>query len=40
MRASTFVPSALSSRTITAAGNDTTTWEVNIRGNPVHLVIP
>lgn len=24
--------------TITAAGNDTTTWEVNIRGNPVHLV--
>jgi hypothetical protein len=26
--------------TITAAGNDTTTWEVNIRGNPVHLVIP
>lgn len=25
---------------ITSAGNDTTTWEVNIRGNPVHLVIP
>ena len=24
---------------ITAAGNDTTTWEVNIRGNPVHLVL-
>jgi len=24
--------------TITASGNDTTTWEVNIRGNPVHLV--
>lgn len=24
--------------TITAAGNDTTTWEVSIRGNPVHLV--
>lgn len=23
---------------ITAAGNDTTTWEVSIRGNPVHLV--
>jgi Flp pilus assembly protein TadG len=23
---------------ITAAGNDTTTWEVQIRGNPVHLV--
>lgn len=22
------------------AGNDTTTWEVEIRGNPVHLVIP
>jgi Flp pilus assembly protein TadG len=25
---------------ISANGNDTTTWEVNIRGNPVHLVIP
>jgi hypothetical protein len=25
---------------ITASGNDTTTWEVNIRGNPVHLVVP
>jgi hypothetical protein len=25
---------------ITSAANDTTTWEVNIRGNPVHLVIP
>jgi hypothetical protein len=25
---------------ITASGNDTTTWEVNIRGNPVHLVSP
>ena len=25
---------------ITAGGNDTTTWEVNIRGNPVHLVTP
>lgn len=23
-----------------AGGNDTTTWQVNIRGNPVHLVIP
>jgi Flp pilus assembly protein TadG len=23
---------------ISAAGNDTTTWEVSIRGNPVHLV--
>jgi Flp pilus assembly protein TadG len=23
-----------------AAGNDTTTWSVNIRGNPVHLVTP
>ena len=23
---------------ITASGNDTTTWEVTIRGNPVHLV--
>ena len=22
------------------SGNDTTTWEVNLRGNPVHLVIP
>jgi hypothetical protein len=22
------------------AGNDTTTWEVGIRGNPVHLVVP
>jgi hypothetical protein len=26
--------------TITASGNDTTTWEVTIRGNPVHLVQP
>ena len=26
--------------TITAAGNDTTTWEVSLRGNPVHLVTP
>lgn len=26
--------------TISAAGNDTTTWEVSIRGNPVHLVTP
>lgn len=25
---------------ISASGNDTTTWEVNIRGNPVHLVAP
>jgi hypothetical protein len=23
-----------------AAANDTTTWAVNIRGNPVHLVLP
>jgi len=23
-----------------ANGNDTTTWSVNIRGNPVHLVVP
>ena len=22
------------------AGNDTTTWEVEIRGNPVHLKVP
>ncbi len=21
-------------------GNDTTTWEVNVLGNPVHLVVP
>ena len=26
--------------TVGAAGQDVTTWEVNIRGNPVHLVIP
>ncbi len=26
--------------TISAAGNDTTTWEVSIRGNPVHLITP
>ena len=26
--------------TISASGNDTTTWEVSIRGNPVHLVSP
>ncbi len=26
--------------TITASGNDTTTWAVTIRGNPVHLVTP
>jgi len=26
--------------TITAAGNDTTTWEVTVLGNPVHLVVP
>lgn len=25
---------------ITQAGNDTTTWEVNVRGNPVHLITP
>ena len=23
-----------------AGGNDTTTWEVNVLGNPVHLVVP
>ena len=23
-----------------AGGNDTTTWQVNLRGNPVHLVLP
>ena len=26
--------------TVGATGQDVTTWEVNIRGNPVHLVIP
>jgi hypothetical protein len=26
--------------TVGASGQDVTTWEVNIRGNPVHLVIP
>jgi hypothetical protein len=26
--------------TVGAPGNDTTTWSVNIRGNPVHLVTP
>lgn len=26
--------------TISASGNDTTTWSVTIRGNPVHLVTP
>jgi hypothetical protein len=25
---------------ITASGNDTTTWEVTVRGNPVRLVVP
>ena len=25
---------------ISQAGNDTTTWEVGIRGNPVHLITP
>jgi hypothetical protein len=25
---------------ISASGNDTTTWEVTVRGNPVHLVTP
>ena len=23
-----------------AGGNDTTTWQVNILGNPVHLIVP
>jgi Flp pilus assembly protein TadG len=23
-----------------SGGNDTTTWQVNIRGNPVHLIVP
>ena len=22
------------------SGNDTTTWQVNILGNPVHLIVP
>ena len=26
--------------TITAQGNDTTTWEISVRGNPVHLITP
>jgi hypothetical protein len=26
--------------TVGASGQDVTTWEVNIRGNPVHLVVP
>jgi hypothetical protein len=26
--------------TVTGAGNDTATWSVTIRGNPVHLVVP
>jgi hypothetical protein len=26
--------------TVGATGQDVTTWEVNIRGNPVHLVVP
>jgi hypothetical protein len=26
--------------TVGATGQDITTWEVNIRGNPVHLVVP
>src|SRR5205823_13757362 len=26
--------------TVGTTGSDVTTWEVNIRGNPVHLVVP
>ncbi len=26
--------------TVTAGGNDTTTWQVSVQGNPVHLVVP
>ena len=26
--------------TISQAGNDTTTWEIGVRGNPVHLITP
>ena len=26
--------------TVGTSGQDVTTWEVNIRGNPVHLVVP
>jgi hypothetical protein len=25
---------------VTGAGNDTATWSVTIRGNPVHLIVP
>jgi len=25
---------------VTGAGNDTATWAVTIRGNPVHLIVP
>ena len=26
--------------TVTQGGNDTTTWQVSVSGNPVHLVVP
>ncbi len=26
--------------TVTSGGNDTTTWQVSVQGNPVHLVVP
>ena len=26
--------------TVTAGGNDTTTWQVSVQGNPVHLLVP
>lgn len=25
---------------VTGAGNDTATWSVTIRGNPVHFIVP
>ena len=26
--------------TVTTGGNDTTTWQVSVSGNPVHLLVP
>ena len=26
--------------TVTQGGNDTTTWQVSVSGNPVHLLVP
>ena len=33
-------PAWWETHTTVAGGNDTTTWQVNLRGNPVHLVLP